>query len=62
MLAGTFTGTADTVATAMDHRASFFDWGSTPNNNQPSVYSHVLKDNATDTIYVSWNGAVTVAK
>lgn len=62
VLAGTFTATPDYDSTAMSYRSFSFEWESTPNNTKPSVYSYALNsDSSTNTIYVSWNGATTVA-
>lgn len=67
VLAATFDNTnlsdPDAV-TAMNYRAFSFDnWQSTPANTRPSVYSYApnTNTNTSSTVYVSWNGATTVA-
>ena len=45
----------------MNYRTFSFEWQSTPSNTKPSVYSYALNDTSPNAIYVSWNGATTVA-
>jgi hypothetical protein len=45
----------------MNYRAFSFEWQSTPANTKPSVYSYAQNDTSANAIYVSWNGATTVA-
>jgi hypothetical protein len=45
----------------MNYRAFSYEWQSTPSNTKPNVYSYAQNDTASNTIYVSWNGATTVA-
>ena len=61
VLAGTYTNTPNTQATAMNYRAFSFDWQSTPNNTIPVVYSYAVNQTAPTAIHVSWNGATTVS-
>ena len=45
----------------MNYRAFSYEWQSTPSNTKPNVYSYAQNDTAANAIYVSWNGATTVA-
>lgn len=45
----------------MNYRAFSFEWQSTPSNTVPAVYSYAKNDTSPNAIYVSWNGATTVA-
>lgn len=47
--------------TVMNYRAFSFEWQSTPANTKPAVYSYAQNDTTPNAIYVSWNGATTVA-
>lgn len=44
-----------------NYRAFSFEWQSTPATTKPAVYSYALTTSSPNTIYVSWNGATTVA-
>lgn len=46
----------------MNYRAFSAEWQSTPSNTKPAVYSFALNDTSPNSIYVSWNGATTVAR
>lgn len=45
----------------MNYRAFSYEWQSTPSNTKPAVYSYAQNNTAPNAIYVSWNGATTVA-
>lgn len=45
----------------MNYRAYSAGWQSTPAYTQPAVYSYALSEDDPNVIYVSWNGATTVA-
>jgi hypothetical protein len=45
----------------MNYRAFSFEWQSTPSNTKPSAYSYAQNDTSANAIYISWNGATTVA-
>ncbi|KAF2156177.1 hypothetical protein K461DRAFT_265603 [Myriangium duriaei CBS 260.36] len=46
----------------MNYRAFSMNWTSTPSGTVPQVYSYSQNTTAPSRIYVSWNGATTVAK
>jgi hypothetical protein len=60
LLLATF-GDVTQPGTVMNYRAFSFEWQSTPANTKPSVYSYAQNDTSANAIYVSWNGATTVA-
>ena len=45
----------------MNYRAYTFPWQSTPAFTVPAVYSYALSEDDANVVYVSWNGATTVA-
>ncbi|KAM0714038.1 hypothetical protein Q7P37_011002 [Cladosporium fusiforme] len=45
----------------MNYRAFSFEWQSTPSTTKPAVYSYARNTSSPNAIYVSWNGATTVA-
>lgn len=55
---------ADTTrpGSVMNYRAFSFEWQSTPSTTKPAVYSYAQNSSSPNAIYVSWNGATTVAK
>ena len=61
VFAATYTNGNHHDVMAMNYRAFNFEWQSTPANTKPSIYSFQQTDVTTNTIYVSWNGATTVA-
>lgn len=46
---------------AMNYRAFSMEWQSTPSFTVPDVYTYALNTSTPTRIYVSWNGATTVA-
>ena len=60
VLFANFTAT-DVAGTIMNYRAFSFEWQSTPENSKPDVYSYAQNNTSPNAIYVSWNGATTVA-
>ncbi|KAI5268156.1 hypothetical protein E4T47_07852 [Aureobasidium subglaciale] len=46
---------------AQNYRAFSADWTSTPATTVPDVYAYAINNTAATRIYVSWNGATTVA-
>ena len=46
---------------AMNYRAFTADWESTPSFTVPDVYAYAADNSSEPRIYVSWNGATTVA-
>lgn len=51
----------DAPGSIMIYRAFSFDWEATPANTKPAVYSYALNTSSPNAVYVSWNGATTVA-
>lgn len=47
--------------TAMSYRSFTSAWESTPASTIPAVYSYAKSTNSSNQIYISWNGATTVA-
>lgn len=47
--------------TAQNYRAFSADWESTPADTMPEVYSYSLNSSSPTHVYISWNGATTVA-
>lgn len=60
VLFANFTAT-DVDGTVMSYRAFSAEWQSTPAYTKPDVYSYAQNNTAPNTVYVSWNGATTVA-
>lgn len=60
VLFANFTAT-NVDGTVMNYRAFSAEWQSTPAYTKPDVYSYAQNNTAPNTIYVSWNGATTVA-
>ena len=46
----------------MNYRAYSAPWQSTPAHTVPAVYSYALSPDDNNVVYVSWNGATTVAR
>lgn len=46
----------------MNYRAYSAPWQSTPAHTVPAVYSYARSEDAANVVYVSWNGATTVAR
>lgn len=51
----------DAPGSIMIYRAFSAEWQSTPSNTKPAVYSYANNATAPNAVYVSWNGATTVA-
>ena len=50
-------------SSTMNYRAFSFNWTSTPSTTVPDVYSYASNNNnASNHVYVSWNGATTVSR
>jgi len=60
VLFANFTAT-NVDGTVMSYRAFSAEWQSTPAYTKPDVYSYAQNTTAANTVYVSWNGATTVA-
>jgi hypothetical protein len=62
VLAGTYTTNDTNSITAISYRVFSDNWESTPANTVPAVYSYAQTTQDANDIYVSWNGATTVAQ
>ncbi|KAK6429108.1 hypothetical protein LTR95_014743 [Oleoguttula sp. CCFEE 5521] len=60
--AATWTTGADSVGKTMCYRTFSYNWTSTPANTVPAVYVYAQNVGSANTVYVSWNGATTVAQ